>query len=229
VTTACYVVCDEEAELARSLRSVKAYVDRFVIVDAAFTSRPGESTHSSDATRAVAMAACAGKPVSYLEARWKMEEQEARNWYLEEVPSGEWMLLIDADEVLYGDHFEVLQFLADLPGVDTGSVGVRVLTTAVLTGLNAPEISADAYATAPVIATSGWMPKLVRQRRTLRHARLEVAPGIWTHHGLIDGTEPVDGSGVRSEALWIVNDHVGQSHERYQLDFTWEYAQRHGG
>lgn len=223
---ACYVAHEAGAELARSILSVKAYVDAYVIVEGAFASNPAP-LRSGDDTVQVAAAACAGVPLELVQPGRKLEEHEARQRYLDAAAGPDtWLLLMDSDEVLYAEHAEFAQLVADLPGVAARALQLQVLTTAVLAPLDAPAIDASLYARAPRIGTAGWMPKLVRWAPTLAHVRQETVPGIWTHHGLRDGAGGLHDE-PRVAGPLVVNDHAGQGHAGYQHDFRWEMAQRH--
>lgn len=227
----CYVAHNAAAEIGASILSVKAYVDRFVVVDCAFASNPAAIV-STDDQRWVVEHAAQGVPLTYLEPGLRLEEHEARNLYLEQLELGDWALLIDADERLYGDH-AALEVLAEQLSAGRNfhtAMQLRVYTTAVLAPLDAPDIDPELYSHSPRISTWGWMPKLVKRTALLRHRRIEVEPGIWTHHGIFDGDEPLH-EAVRLDQEHdpiVVNDHAGQPYAGYQHDFRWEQAQRTG-
>lgn len=223
--TACYVAHNEAAGLARSMLSVKAYVDRFVIVDVAFASNGGGLLQSGDGQRRVAERAASGLPLCYIEPGERLEEHEARQRYIEAVPLGEWLLVIDGDEVLVGEHSGLVELVAGLPLLGPDALQLRVFTTAVLAPRLAPDIDADLYAVAPRIATSGFMPRLVRRTPELRHGKMEMAPGQWSYGGLINEAGVLGSDVPHCEAAIIINDHAGQSHAAYQHDYRWETAQ----
>jgi tetratricopeptide (TPR) repeat protein len=81
----CMIVKNEEKNLPRCLDSAKPYVDEIVIVD----------TGSED--RTVEIAASYGAKVAYFQ--WCNDFAAARNYALSLV-SGEWILVLDADEEL---------------------------------------------------------------------------------------------------------------------------------
>src|SRR5213075_2987439 len=97
---ACYVVANEADHLADSMRSVKAYVDRFVIVDSLFRTNPLPGTHSTDSTKEVAQRAAGVVPLLYIESQERLSEPEARNLYLT-VTRDAWILVMDGDEQMY--------------------------------------------------------------------------------------------------------------------------------
>jgi hypothetical protein len=212
---ACYVVANEEALIAESLRSVKAYVDRYVIVDSVFDTNPHEGTHSTDRTREVAERVCAPVPLTYIESDRKLDEPTARNRYLDELTEGDWCLMLDGDEVLYGHHPDVLALMASLE--ERSSVFVPIYTVAVNANGYAPEIDRDTYATAPLISTIGFQPRLFRVGPSLEYR----VDDLGISHRVFDGADGFV-EDTPTTAMYIVNRHASQSYEGYQNDFAWE-------
>ena len=87
------IVRNEQANLERCLQSVQGLVDEIVIVD----------TGSTDNTKNIAQqfsAECSPQiPVKILDFVWRNDFAAARNLGLEQA-SGDWILMLDADEVL---------------------------------------------------------------------------------------------------------------------------------
>ncbi|MDB5098550.1 MAG: hypothetical protein JWM80_2971 [Cyanobacteria bacterium RYN_339] len=83
--SACLIVRDEEANLARCLASLQGVVDEIVVVD----------TGSTDGT--VAIAEAAGATIGHF--TWCDDFSAARNAALD-LATGDWVLVIDADEEL---------------------------------------------------------------------------------------------------------------------------------
>jgi glycosyltransferase involved in cell wall biosynthesis len=81
----CMIVKNEKENLARCLASTKAYVDEMIVVD----------TGSHDGTPEIALNY--GAKVSYFE--WCDDFAAARNYSISQA-SGEWILVLDADEEL---------------------------------------------------------------------------------------------------------------------------------
>ena len=81
--SACYIVKNEAAVLARSLDSVQAHVDEIIVVD----------TGSSDRTKEIA-AACNARIFSF---PWQQDFSAARNFALDKA-AGDWIVFLDADE-----------------------------------------------------------------------------------------------------------------------------------
>ncbi|MCK7508774.1 MAG: glycosyltransferase family 2 protein [Desulfobacterales bacterium] len=84
----CMIVKDEEPHLAKCLMSVKPIVDEMIVVD----------TGSSDRTKSIAAALGA----RVFDHPWTNDFSEARNHSLSKA-SGDWILVLDADEVDLAD------------------------------------------------------------------------------------------------------------------------------
>ena len=225
---ACLCVANEERLIAEAIRSVKAYVDRYVIVDSIFVANEAvDSPHSTDATRAIAERVCAPVPLTYIESQTKLNEQDARNVYLDQLNEDDWALTIDGDEVLQGDYppTKVLFDRCRVAPRVWEVLSMRVYTTAVMFRGMGKDMDPDTYATAPLIQTSGWMPHLVRMSAA-RGWRYRVnAAGI--PHGLYDSAGQFAGNvAIRTNAAFVVNQHARQSHEEYVADCIWELRQR---
>jgi GT2 family glycosyltransferase/Flp pilus assembly protein TadD len=94
----CMIVKNEERHLPKCLMSVKALVDEMVIID----------TGSSDRTRDIATAFGA----QVYDFPWTGDFDKARNFSLSKA-AGDWILILDADEVLSpNDHPALLRLIA---------------------------------------------------------------------------------------------------------------------
>lgn len=218
---ACYVVANEAAHLAESIRSCKAYVDRYVIIDSLFTTSPLEGVASTDGTRQVAERACAGKPLDYVVPGRRLTEPEARNEYLART-RGDWVLIIDGDEQLLGDHQSVLA-LADTLRRSTSGVAldVAVYTVAVNANGNAPDLGPEVYDTAPLITTVGRQARLVRNVPELELG-YRISP-IGLGHTMYDRLGRYVGAlATPVHSLFIVNHHTRQPYAGYLADYEWE-------
>ena len=90
----CMIVKDEEACLARCLASVKPVVHELVVVD----------TGSSD--RTVAIATAFGARVSQFP--WNGSFSDARNYGIDQA-KGSWILILDADEVISPQDYDLIR------------------------------------------------------------------------------------------------------------------------
>lgn len=225
VIAACYVAWNEADAIGESIRSVKAYVDRVIVVAGAFSTNPAADPEGSASRQWAAVhAASHPLPVTYIEPPIRLEEHQARDMYLDELADGEWAFLLDADEILIGDHARIQAQVDELP--DAGALVVPVVTQAVLFHGNADAMGPDAYATAPIIGTRGYQPRLVRAADGLRYQRDEIAPGRFTHHVLwCDGARV---TGPAWDDALVLNRHVAQPFAGYLADYAWETAQRDG-
>lgn len=217
--TALYVAYNEEARIAESIRSVKAYVDRVVVVDGLFKGNPAEGLHSTDRQREAAEHGARGVELVYLMPHERLAEHEARNLALSQVALGDWAVILDADEVLYGDHRATEEAIRR----PAGNYALRVWTTAVLANRSAPDIDEDLYASAPLIETSGWQTKVVRRTAGLETRRVESSPGQFTYDDLYDGPSYLHGAAI--EQPFVINHRIRKTHAEYQATYLWEVAQ----
>lgn len=117
----CMIVKNEEESLPRCLESVKSLVDEIIIVD----------TGSEDATVRIAKRYGA-KIYTY---SWNDSFADARNYSISKA-SGEWLLIMDADDELYHDDAEKLIALVN----DPQAKNVYYMKTLCFTG-TVPELS----------------------------------------------------------------------------------------
>lgn len=214
---ACYAVHNEEAQIAESLRSVKAYVDRYVVIDSVFDTNPIDASHSTDRTRQICERVCAPTPLTYIASDRKLSEEAARNLYLDNVPVGDWAFVIDGDEALYGVHVAIGAVFATVrAGWGMGPLAVPVYTTAVLFEGQASEMGSEAYEVNPTVNTCGWQPRLFANTGGVRYR------GI----GLYDIEGSVAARARETDAMFIINHHVRQSYAAYQSDYVWETGEK---
>ncbi|MCL4540701.1 MAG: glycosyltransferase [Bacteroidetes bacterium] len=110
--TLCMIVRNEEASLDRCLSSVEGVADEIVIVD----------TGSTDGTAEIARRH--GAKIFVHE--WKNDFSEARNAALDSA-SGEWILVLDADEELEGETQKKMRGVVDAAAADGIEMTVRSL------------------------------------------------------------------------------------------------------
>jgi len=103
---ACYIVLNEEEYIAASLESIYPLADRIVIVEggndyAVAAGLCGPDKRSSDGTleEIESFADLEGK-IELVTGMWR-DKAEQRNAYAEHLNPGDWMLLMDGDEVFY--------------------------------------------------------------------------------------------------------------------------------
>ena len=107
----CMIVKNEEKHLARCLHSVKPVVDEIVIVD----------TGSTDRTKEIGVAF--GAHVA--DFPWVDDFSKARNFALSQA-SGDWILVLDADEILSARDHDKFRKLID--SVQTGPAAFCIRT-----------------------------------------------------------------------------------------------------
>ena len=106
----CMIVRNEEASLGRCLESVRSAVDEIVVVD----------TGSEDRTLDVAKAYGAKTK----RIRWENDFAAARNVSLD-LATGDWVLLLDADEVIPASELPRLRAAVDKPFADAYRMTTR--------------------------------------------------------------------------------------------------------
>lgn len=219
---ACLAVCNEAEQVADAIRSVKAYVDRFVVVDAVFDTNMMAGTHSLDATRQVCERVCAPLPLTYIESDRKLSENQARNLYLDTLEPGDWALVIDGDEVLYGGHEQVLALVDDIrDGAYRSAVGIPVYTQRVHVNGLAPDVTPEQYETAPVTCSVGVMARFFEvgdPRYPNGPIRYPDGP---SNQGLFRYGQWVGRPAHVVSDVFMVNHRLRQSHEAYQTDHEW--------
>jgi glycosyltransferase involved in cell wall biosynthesis len=216
---ATYCVFNEADLIAESIRSVKAFVDRFVVIDAAFTTNPVEATHSTDNTRETVENAADPLPVLYCESDRKLNLDHARNMSFRFVDPGDWALVIDGDEVLLGEWNELRELFGEIRRRKISEpVGLNVYTACVKFDGHAPAIGEDEYKRLPIIHTRGVQARLL-PADDVQWKRTPTRRGTY---GMYRDGELVKGC-VDPRAV-IVNQRIRQSYEHYQLDYVRESA-----
>lgn len=218
---ATYVVFNEAPLIAESIRSIKNYVDRIVVVDSAFLTNPVDATHSTDGTKEVAEHAAEGVPLTYVESDRKLALAEARNLSHSLLDERDWALTIDGDETLLGNHADVSSLFVDVKrGAIPAEVGISVFTAAVAFQGQAPDISEVQYGQLPIIHTRGVQPRLFPVRG-VTWGRVETGRRTYAmfRRGEIVMNKIPDPRAV------LVNHRIRQSYEVYQSDYVWEMAE----
>src|SRR5205814_6545341 len=96
------------------------------------------------------------------ESQERLSEPEARNLYLT-VTRDAWILVMDGDEQMYGDHDAVMQLFTDVrQGLHRDGVELSVFTVAVNFNGNAPDMDRESYETNPLISTRGTQARLLK-------------------------------------------------------------------
>jgi glycosyltransferase involved in cell wall biosynthesis len=210
------VAYNEERLIVEAIRSVKEYADKIVVVDVGFTENAAAEAHSTDRTRGAAEYAANPVPLVYAEETEKLSEVDARNGVLTLCTQKDWLLVIDADEVLIGDHDSVSELMTWVRSGrwTTEALGLAVYTRNIRHEGQAPEIGEEAYQVNPIVSSLGIQPRLfpVRDHRYRSDAG---APGLY-HQGEWVGTGSLVTEG------FLINNRVGQSFEAYQGDYAWQ-------
>jgi tetratricopeptide (TPR) repeat protein len=137
----CMIVKDEEEHLAKCLSSVKPIVDEMIVVD----------TGSADRTRDIARVFGAG----VYDFEWTNDFSEARNFSISKA-SGEWIFIMDADEVISSlDHRNFLRLVRKST---SKTVAYAFMTRNYTTDVNQVKWIANDGKYPKEDAGSGWTP-----------------------------------------------------------------------
>ena len=137
----CMIVRNEESCITRCLTSLKPIADEIIVVD----------TGSTDRTRE--LATIFGAMV--FERQWSNDFAEARNYALQQA-SGDWILIMDADEILSPqDHFRFQQMLREF---GSQPVAFSVVTRNYTNRCNIVGWTANSGSYAKEEAGNGWTP-----------------------------------------------------------------------
>ncbi|TGU74973.1 glycosyltransferase [Geomonas terrae] len=161
----CMIVKDERRHLPAALASVKPFVSEIVVVDTGSTDRSGD------------LARLFGARV--FDSPWNGDFSEARNVSLSQA-TGEWILVLDADEVLAARDLPRLQELLSRAGSAAFSIITRNYTAEVTRKhwtANAGEYPAEERGL-------GWTPSL-KVRLFPNDARVRFQGAV---HELVEGT-----------------------------------------
>lgn len=217
---ATYVAFEDDLTIGESVRTVKQYVDRIVVVDSSFVSNPVRETSSRTNQRQIVNEAAGDTPLDYVVSGVKLTEVGARNLTLEYLGPADWAFVIDGDETLLGDHNELGSFFRRVRmTLALEAFGVKVLTSAVLFKGHAPEMTKEHYESAPIIHTRGVQPRVFRAMGTEWRATPKGTVAPFRGRDIVTPTST-------DPRPTIVNHHVRQSFEGYQADYEWETAQR---
>lgn len=156
----CMIVRDEARVLRRALNSVKDVADELIVVD----------TGSKDDT--VAIAEELGAKTSYFE--WNDNFADARNYSMDQA-TGDWLLILDADEEFYAPDQAKLLRLIENPEVDSIGLVLRNLfpSPETQTDESLPNISKHRH-------TANHLPRLLRNKPEIRYERRiheDISPG----------------------------------------------------
>jgi len=133
----CIIVKDEEKNIGKCLRSIKPLADEMIVVD----------TGSTDRTKEIAKVFGA----KVFEFEWTNSFSDARNYSISKA-SGDWILILDADEVIAPEDFGKIRELIKKGTKEQGPRGRGVensseKTNAVIAGSPAPSVIARSETT----------------------------------------------------------------------------------
>lgn len=210
MVTAAISVWNDEMTIADTIRSIKAYADRFVVVDCAYLGNQG-APNSTDRTREI-VEGLVGDRLTYITPPERLHQHEARDLYLEPIREGDWLFVLDADELLVGGRDAIARLFARPP---SPVVSFNIFTTQLVAEGLAPDVSEETYSRAPIIQTRGIQPRLFQKRDGLRHRPTWEGVG-WAN----DHESPLRGELV--ENIFVYNSNVAQPYSSWQTDFLWK-------
>jgi tetratricopeptide (TPR) repeat protein len=194
------IVKDEEPHIAKCLMSVKPIVDEMIVVD----------TGSSDRTKSIA-AALGARVFDY---PWTDDYSEARNYSLSKA-TGDWVLVLDADEVISpSDHPNLLKLTGQRPRKPVA----YILTTRNYTNqagsrgwvANEGQYSGEE-------AGQGWVPSS-KVRLFFNHQQIRFVNPV---HELVEPT--LEKLGIKVKACDVPVHHYGRLDQNKLLEKGKEY------
>lgn len=169
ILSLCVIARDAAVTLEDCLASVEQAVDEIVVVD----------TGSSDATPAVAR--CRGARVYFLP--WPDDFAAVRNFALGQA-RGDWVLFLDADEVLYPGDGATLRRLLEDPGVEAYFLPVHSLVDCKSRELVSPALRL--FRRRPEYYWQGRVhEQILPSIMAARRGRVEIAPVRVRHYGYL--------------------------------------------
>lgn len=209
----CMIMRDEEEHLPRCLDSVQGVVDEIVIVD----------TGSVD--RSVEIATAYGARI--LHEEWRNDFAAPRNTGID-AATGDWILVLDADEELMGGH--VLRDLVEQPGVEGYSFR-EINFVGEERGIDAVVMSAfRLFRNRPDYRYSGALHEQVLTRVTDAGRGATPFVGVEIHHyGYLDGTTEAKRKRERNMAIILeqVRRHPDDAFTLFNAGVEFQRAGRH--
>jgi GT2 family glycosyltransferase/radical SAM superfamily enzyme YgiQ (UPF0313 family)/Tfp pilus assembly protein PilF/cyclopropane fatty-acyl-phospholipid synthase-like methyltransferase len=196
----CMIVKNEESHLAKCLMSVKPVIDEMILVD----------TGSSDRTKSIA-AALGARVFDY---PWTNDYSEARNYSLSKA-TGDWVLVLDADEVISpSDQPNLLKLTGQRPRKPVA----YILTTRNYTNqagsrgwvANEGQYSGEE-------AGQGWVPS-PKVRLFVNHQQIRFVNPV---HELVEPT--LKKLGIKVKACHVPVHHYGRLDQNKLLEKGKEY------
>lgn len=182
----CMIVKDEEAMLGRCLASVRGWVDELIVVD----------TGSTDAT--VRIAEQHGARV--LHAPWTNDFSAARNVSLD-AATGDWVLYLDADEVLVDGQGPRLRELAGRTWREALYLVETNHTEELGVGASTRHLALRLFRNRPGRRFSGRLHEQVEELADLPPERREVTDVLIEHFGYLGDVRESKGKEQRNREL----------------------------
>jgi tetratricopeptide (TPR) repeat protein len=182
----CMIVKDEEAMLGRCLASVRPFVDEIVVVD----------TGSTDAT--VAIAREHGARV--LDYAWTNDFAAARNVSLD-AATGDWILYLDADEVLQEGEGPRLRALAGRTWREALYLVETNHTEELEIGASTRHLALRLFRNRPGRRFTGRLHEQVEELADLPAQRREVTDVLIEHYGYLGDVRESKGKERRNREL----------------------------
>lgn len=182
----CMIVKDEEAMLGRCLESVREWVDEMVVVD----------TGSTDATVAIAE----GLGARVLHAPWTNDFSAARNVSLE-AATGDWILYLDADEVVCDGEGPRLRALAGRTWREALYLVETNHTEEIGLGASTRHLALRLFRNRPGRRFTGRLHEQVEELAALPPQRREVTDVRIEHYGYLGDVREDKGKERRNREL----------------------------
>ena len=157
---ACYNIYKNADYLAASVHSIAPWVDKVILIDGRYIDFPARNMDLYHGTVLWDLAQIYKDKIHLVERPVWEDQVEKRNAYLDLVPEGAWMIVIDGDEIPFGHIWDLRAWLEEL---DSDENPVKEV-------VSCPRTDIDAVACFVTnIDKYEWYPRIIRKREGMKY------------------------------------------------------------